>query len=216
MDTLSKNWIRFFKLANGVLFVVTAILGIYIAIGPLWPQASFYIGRLSVFADLGDTPDDTSGDGSSLVLPADSAHTQTVEVVKENTLIIPKIGVSGVVHEGKSDSTLFKGVWRRPQGGVPSTGGNTVFVAHRFLYTSGPNTFYHLDKLTAGDRVVVWWEGIKYEYEVTESKVVAADAFEIEGDTSSSTLTLWTCTPLWTAKDRLMVRAKLVSPFLRL
>ncbi len=67
-------------------------------------------------------------------------------IPKENRLVIPKISVDGEINTGGKES-LDKGLWLRPDTSNPSLGGNTVIVAHRFLYSSGPITFYHLDKM---------------------------------------------------------------------
>lgn len=84
-------------------------------------------------------------------------------IPKENTLFIPKIGVNGQIYEGKTEDTLNLGIWRRPKTSTPDKGGNTVLAAHRFLYTSGPITFYHLDKLVMGDKITVFWNKQRYE-----------------------------------------------------
>lgn len=82
-----------------------------------------------------------------------------------------------------------------------------MLVGHRFTY-DGNGVFYHLDKLKVGDQLAVFWEGKKYQYTVTETKVVPATATEVEDQTQDPQLTLYTCTPLWSAKDRLVVIAK--------
>ena len=132
-------------------------------------------------------------------------------IPSENTLFIPQIGADGKVFEGNSNATLNKGFWRRPKSSTPDKGGNTVIVAHRFLYTAGPKTFYNLDKMEVGDKFALYWEGKEYNYEVFEVTIVAPTAVEIEGYSDEAMVTLYTCTPLWTAKDRLVVKAKLIS-----
>jgi sortase A len=124
-------------------------------------------------------------------------------------LIIPAIGVDAQVHEGESATeVLKKGLWRRPHTSTPDKGGNTVIVAHRFLYTSGTNTFYHLPKIRIGDQVSLWWKGKLHSYTVTETMTVDSDHAEIEAESTSPQLTLYTCTPLWTSAKRFVVVAK--------
>lgn len=132
-------------------------------------------------------------------------------IPKENTLFIPKIGVNGQIYEGKGEDTLNLGIWRRPKTSTPDKGGNTVLAAHRFLYTSGPITFYHLDKLVVGDKITIFWNKQRYEYEVIETKEVLPTAIEIENNTKEPILTLFTCTPLFSTERRLVVVAKLVD-----
>ena len=93
----------------------------------------------------------------------------------------------------------------------PEDGGNTVLAAHRFLYLSGGSTFYALDQAKPGDTFTLNWNGKKYVYTVFLSEVVSDRAVNIKQNTADSIVTLFTCTPLWTSKDRLVVQAKLTS-----
>jgi LPXTG-site transpeptidase (sortase) family protein len=45
-----------------------------------------------------------------------------------------------------------------------------------------------------------------------ESKIVDPSAVEIEAPTTQKQLTLYTCTPIWTAKERLVIIAKPTDP----
>ncbi len=83
-------------------------------------------------------------------------------------------------------------------------------VAHRFSY-SDPATFYHLDKVKIGERFAVWWEQEEYIYEVFDISIVPPTSIEIEGPTDEAIVTLYTCTPVWTASDRLVIKARLVN-----
>lgn len=133
------------------------------------------------------------------------------EAPEENTLVVPGIQVNEEVLEGGDISVIGDGgVWRRPKTSTPDQGGNTVFVAHRFSY-SDPSTFYHLDKVETGDVFATWWEGKEYIYKVSEVSTVAATTIEIEDNTDEPILTLYTCTPVWTAVNRLVIKADLVN-----
>lgn len=104
----------------------------------------------------------------------------------------------------------IKGIWRRPNTSSPDKAGNTVLVAHRFTY-NGPAVFYHLDLMKKGHRFAVFWDGKEYDYEVIETKIVEPTAIEIENNTKEPIMTLYTCTPMWTAKQRLVIVSKLIS-----
>jgi LPXTG-site transpeptidase (sortase) family protein len=131
------------------------------------------------------------------------------EQPKENRLIVPAMAFDQPVFEGKTARTLNNGLWHRPQSSTPDKGGNTVFVGHRLTYTNPRGTLYHLDKVRAGDTIGIWWNNKPYSYTVTETKVVKADQTSIEASTDEPQLTIYTCTPLWLPKDRLVVIAKL-------
>lgn len=127
----------------------------------------------------------------------------------ENTLVIPSIRMQEFIHDGQTAATLSKGVWRRPYTSTPNNGSNTVLVGHRFTYTNPRGVFYGLDKIAVSDDIFVYWQQKKYHYRVQEVFVVKPTAVEIEAQTDEKWLTLYTCTPLWSGRDRLVVRASL-------
>lgn len=131
-----------------------------------------------------------------------------------NRLIIKKIGVSVPIveaPEAKWQAALNKGAWRLPQSSTPDQGSNTVISGHRYKYLPPNNlTFYLLDKLTAGDIINVTWENKEYDYQVKESKIVPPTEISILRPTDRPTLTLFTCDPIWSTKNRLVVVAELI------
>lgn len=129
------------------------------------------------------------------------------DIPTDSRLVIPKIALDQHIYEGTSPYLVNKGVWARPNTSTPPKGSNTVLVGHRFTY-DGPATFYNLDKVAVGDPIVVYWRGKEYDYKVSETKVVPPTAIDVEAPTKDPQLTIYTCTPLWSAKNRLVVVAK--------
>jgi len=124
-------------------------------------------------------------------------------------LLIPSMVLDEPIHEGKDLHTLRQGLWRLPYTSTPDKGSNTVIVAHRFTYTNPRGTFYHLDKVQAGDPIAILWHGKKYTYTVRQVQQVPPTQISVEAPTKEAQLTLYTCTPLWNPKDRLVVTASL-------
>lgn len=124
-------------------------------------------------------------------------------------LLIPSMVFDQKIYEGKDIRVLRQGLWRLPYTSTPDKGGNTVIVGHRFTYTNPRGTLYHLDKVHIGDPIAILWHGKKYQYAVTEVKEVKPTQVEVEAPTKDSRLTVYTCTPLWNPKDRLVVVATL-------
>jgi sortase A len=120
---------------------------------------------------------------------------------------IPAIGVGAPIVEGKDDNAMTYGVWHRPGTGTPLTNSNTVLAGHRYQYLNGPRTFYSLDKVKAGDLVEVKWGDQKFTYRIVRSFVVSKDKMFIEAPTTVPLLTVYTCTPLWTSTNRLVIQA---------
>ncbi len=137
-------------------------------------------------------------------------------IPKENRLIIPKINVDAEILEGETLSILDQkeGVWREPFTKTPEIGGNMVIAGHRFQYTP-PNTktFYHLDKLQNGDKILVFWKEKTYIYEIVGVKDVLPTQVDILNDDPGvpNKLTLYTCTPLGSNAKRLVIEASLIK-----
>ncbi len=188
---------------NNGLTVVVVLLGLYITSFPFLPYVSLWQDKL------GDNTDGVRYSG--LLASQSNVDTPNLKTApKENRLVLPNISFDEPIIVGDDPNNVHLGVWHRPHTSTPDKGGNTVLVGHRFSYSS-PATFYHLDKVTAGESFAIWWEGQEYVYTVTETFIVPATAIEIESNTSEAIVTIYTCTPLWTAENRLVVRAKLVN-----
>lgn len=188
---------------NNILAGIAVLLGLYIAFSPFAPNLSLILS--SIF----DSSNGYSYQGELASLSGESGGDDPIP--EENTLVIPEIFLNETVLEGDSISVIEDGkVWRRPNTSTPDNGGNTVIIGHRWSYND-PATFYHLDKMEIGDKFSVYWNMEEYVYEVTETKVVPATEVSIEEQTEDARLTLYTCTPLWTASERLVVVSKLIS-----
>ena len=192
MEAKKTSRLRIF---NNVLSIVVMLLALYIILMPFLPSVQFWVKK-------------TTHAYPQLVkqnLPGQPAKQETIPA--GNTLVIPSIGLQQAVNEGSTIAALRKGVWHRPQTSTPPSGGNTVLAGHRFTYTQPQGVFYSLDKVKVGDSIIMYWQGKKYSYKVTKVFVVSPDRIEIEAPTADPTLTLYTCTPLWNPKDRLVVQA---------
>lgn len=208
------------KILFPILGFLTVALISYLILLPIHPLVKYEILRSSISGN-----QSARAAGSSITvslnrgvlpknlskLPARSA----VEITKSaNRVIIKKIGVDVPIveaPEAKWQAALNKGAWRIPQTSTPEQGGNVVISAHRYKYLPPNNlTFYLLDKLTAGDIINVIWENKEYNYKVKESKIVPPTDISILNPTEISTLTLLTCDPIWSGKNRLVVVAELL------
>ena len=198
----------FIKTINKILFIMVFLLAGYIIAAPFLP---------AVYLNITQAADSTKGFKYDSLLAQKAVVSQSIKtqdlkaIPNENTLVIPQIGVDGKIYDGPDQFTLNKGIWRRPNTNTPDKGGNTVLTAHRFLYTSGANTFYSLDKLKKGDKLAVFWNQKEYDYEIFDITIVKPTQIDVENQTTNSILTLYTCTPLWTSEDRLVVKAKLLE-----
>lgn len=173
---------------NNVLSLIVIGLCLYVILAPLWPKVAYQIQ---------DVPD--------LVASAKKGE-EPEKIPTENTLVIPGMNLQQTLYEG-GEEALNKGVWHMPGSGSPETGGNMVLSGHRFTY-GGPAVLYHMDKVKEGDKIIVYWQQKKYEYEVKNILVVPPTQVEIQDQTKDPLLTIYTCTPLVTAANRLVIQAE--------
>jgi len=175
---------------NTALSAIIVLLCLYLILGPFVPRLTFRFKPIP-----------------SLVALETKGQDTPVHIPDKNTLVIPSMRFQGTIHEGLYTSTLNKGVWHRPGTGAPGQSGNTVLTGHRFTY-GGPAVLYHLDKVRVDDKIVLYWEKQRYEYRVARVREVPPTAGEIEGKTDDGRLTIYTCTPLMTAENRLVIVAR--------
>lgn len=193
---------RFFthRRINDMLSLIVIGIAMYILLLPAIPYVQLWLGKMN---------DHTGGYVYQTKLTTEESADRK-PIPKENRLVLPTIQLDQEIHEGESFETMSRGLWRRPNASTPDKGGNTVIVGHRFTY-SDPAVLFHLDKIKIGDAFPVYWLGKEYDYQVSDIRVVSPLAVEVESPTADPLLTIYTCTPIWTGTDRLVVKASLTK-----
>ncbi|MEY2473267.1 MAG: sortase [Actinomycetota bacterium] len=123
-------------------------------------------------------------------------------------IIIPRIGLNHLTYEGIELSTIDYGPSHWPGTAMPGDVGNTVFPGHRVTHD---HPFFDIDQIQIGDQVTFVNETGRYTYEVTDHFVVNADETWIADQSDSPTMTIFGCHPKHSAKQRYVVKGKLVS-----
>lgn len=189
---------------NSLLLAFIIVVNGYTAFLPLLPALSFWWQKRSgaysrqLKAEDMQTP----------TLPNAGQQSVSNPGAQPNSLIVPSALIKQQpVFEGPTARTLRMGIWHRPNSSTPDKGGNTVLSAHRFTYTNPRGNFYYLDKIRPGDEIGLIWNNAPYTYTVSQVRVVSAQDASIEAPAATSRLVLYTCTPLWLPKDRLVVVA---------
>jgi sortase A len=124
-------------------------------------------------------------------------------------ITIPKISVDKYVVEGVGVEDLKRGPGHYPGTPMPGEPGNAAIAGHRTTYGA---PFYNLNDLGIGDPIMVTTRAGKFRYEVFDSKVVSPSEASVLDPTPDNRLTLTTCNPRFSAAQRLIVMARLVSP----
>lgn len=122
-------------------------------------------------------------------------------------LTIPRAGVRAVVLPGTDPLSLAQGPGFYPEGALPGDGGNTAIAGHRTTYGAW---FRHLDRLRPGDLLELTFRGERFVYAVQRVWAVAPDDWSVIAPAEQETLTLTTCHPPGSSRERLVVRARLL------
>lgn len=121
---------------------------------------------------------------------------------------IPKLAVSEVVFSGDERPILNKGPGHMPRTPLPGQPGNSVISGHRTTYG---RPFFDLDALQPGDVVEVESAAGVHRYEVRETVVVEPNGIWVTDSRPGGWLTLITCNPRFSARERLVVFAEMVA-----
>lgn len=142
-------------------------------------------------------------------------------LIKEFSLKIEKLNIEAPIianvdgrEKAVYNEALNEGVAHYKNTGLPSSGSNVVLFAHSStVWGVGKysNIFASLGKLIEGDEINVKLNGKDFFYKVEKKEIVSNNDLEIIKPTQKEQLTLLTCWPVGTARQRLVVVAKPVE-----
>jgi sortase A len=124
-------------------------------------------------------------------------------------LRIPSIDLNEIVVQGTGTDALKKGPGHYERTADPWDDSGRVGIAgHRTTYGA---PFWSLDRVRPGDDVYVRTEFGGFRYRVTGTRTILPTQTEVLDQTRKPTLVLTTCTPRFSAAQRLAVFGKLVG-----
>ncbi|MGE5613687.1 MAG: sortase [Bacillota bacterium] len=186
-----------------------------------------YLGLREAFENENPEAAETADDGEAVEDAVDSAaseqgQTETAgkpgkKASTQNVLgiiQIKKIKIKSPIVEGVKESNLRAGIGHIPGTAMPGQLGNCALAGHR-SYTFG-KFFNQLDKLKIGDEIIINTKKEDLVYEVNNILIVTPDDTSVLKESKNkSTITLITCTPIYVASHRLIVKAELKERILR-
>lgn len=119
---------------------------------------------------------------------------------------IPALEIDSPIVQGDEGEQLKKGVGQHIGTANPGDIGNMVLSGHNDTFGE---VFRYLDKLKAGDKIIVYSFKRSYTYIVEGWTLVDPDQVEVMDPTSYASLTLISCYPYLVDNQRIIVKARL-------
>ena len=168
--------------------------------------------------DEADTTATTTGDPTTTepgapptsIVPGTVAGgaTRPAEGEAAGRIEIPRIGASDVFVSGVSLSDLKRGPGHYPDTPLPGEAGNAAIAGHRTTYGA---PFNRIDELEPGDEIITTTVQGTFVYQVRETFIVRPDQSEVLDPTTTNQLTLTSCHPKYSARERIIVVADLLG-----
>lgn len=134
------------------------------------------------------------------------AHVTTGQAL--GRIRIPRISLNDLVVQGTDSENLEKGPGHYPATGLPGLGQTMAVAGHRTTYRA---PFRHLDALRPGDRIVMRMPYGRFVYLVQFTRIVPPDAWWVVANVGYDRLVLSACHPLYSARERIVVFARLAD-----
>lgn len=175
-----------------------------------------------IYSELSYLLRDKSGDTQELAEDKSSEIKKPEKLDVPDKIVISKIEVDAPLVEAKSVGeqdildALGYGVAHYPNTPLPGEVGNVFVTGHssNYFWEGGKYNYVFslLNKLRAGDDIVVYYDGVRYVYQVFEVVVVDSKDISVMNQTGDSILSIMTCDPPGTSWSRRIVKARQISP----
>lgn len=156
-------------------------------------------------------PPTTTKPGPTSTLPAKTAPAKDLAPdIGEpmGRIEIPKLNLNKIVVQGVSLIQLDRAPGHYPETPFPGQAGNASIAGHRTTYGA---PFYFVDKLNAGDKIIVTTVQGRFTYSVLKVFIVQPDEVWVLDTVKDhpNTLTLTACHPRFDLTQRIVVQAVL-------
>ncbi len=158
--------------------------------------------------DRGSGGDDVNSPVVPQPEPSPSDPNADVAVVRIGTIRIPAIKLVHPIYEGVWAKVINQGPGHWPGAAMPGELGNAVFAGHRVSHT---HPFLNLDRLRVGDAIIFEMKNGTFTYRVRATFVVLPTDIWVVDQRTNSEATLIACHPKGSARQRIVVKADLVT-----
>jgi sortase A len=153
---------------------------------------------------------------SSRLTRTTRVHRQATRLLNERpsgsaigTIDIPKIGLKSVIVENTDHDALTKGPGHYKGTVLPGIDGTVGIAGHRTTYGA---PFRHVDQLRTGSEIMLKMPYGEFTYKVYAKRITSpSDASSLISHSDTRKLVLTACNPLYSAAQRIVISARLVS-----
>jgi len=199
---------------SGIMIVVGALTLAYAATSVLWrePASDLYTRweqhQLAGELDRAFASYAAERRGEATVAARAPASRRVAKGSPFARLSIPRIGLRTIVVEGTRPSDLRKGPGHYEMTAAPGAGKVVAIAGHRTTFGA---PFRHIDDLKRGDMIGVSAVHGEFRYRVFAHEIVDKADWSIIRERGFETLVLSACHPLYSARQRWVVYARLVA-----
>ncbi|MHC1694703.1 MAG: sortase [Eubacteriales bacterium] len=124
-------------------------------------------------------------------------------------IYIPRLGVNSWVTNGTDKKALKAGPGMYDMSDLPGEGDVNVLIAgHRDGYSA---YFHNIDKMKAGDKIYITFNRKRYIYSTVKVEIIEKNDWSVTEKRGISTLTLTSCHPKGSNKQRIALFADLIE-----
>lgn len=207
---------------TGNTLIILSIVGLFFT---FWPVFSAEVGyrvdklrgvRYLISSEEPSAKKQTFGDllgraSPKVIIPQSTDFGLVVEKINANAPVIANVNAA---NKAEYNGKLQKGIAHAAGTVFPGQNGLTFLFSHSVLnpwdvprYNA---VFYLLRELQPGDRIITYFAGKRFDYFVTEKKIVSPDDVSVlRANPSKPLLVLQTCDPPGTTWRRLLVFAEM-------
>jgi sortase A len=215
---------RSLRALSGVLIAAGVMLLLNAGVTVVWQEP---VSALMARMDQGQLSGDLEALESAVLPPAQASSLERLDSqdrrmaflarsLKRRTgegeavgrIAIDRIGIDFVVVAGTDAASLRSGPGHYPESPLPGGRGTVSIAGHRTTYMA---PFRNIDRLRAGDEIVMTMPYGRFTYEVERRRIVPPTATWVTNRVSYDRLVLTACHPVYSAAERLVVFARLTG-----
>ena len=192
---------RFSRVARIPIALALLAAGAAVALYPQLTEWRYSLAQQAMADEVAVTAPTAAESGTDAGMPMPRGAVARV--------VVSAIGLDAYVVEGVEKAQLDRAVGHYPETPLPGEQGNSALAGHRTMFG---HPFRKLNELKRGDTIETWTTSRRAVYRVVKIDRVDPGNVGVIAPTKGRMITLTTCNPVGSARERLIVTGELVTP----